>query len=188
MLRPQTGLTPEGPATPLPSKQAGPSNCEEPTMTTAASTSSPRLRLDIDVTELSDDQRRRFTEAVTDLLDEYRSCDEDAEPAVSGWTPRTLNEALTRLDRDGGWVQARAIRQALENGGVVSRAEIYEIGKYKADRMLRGFTRPAKRIVDRMRANGEVPGTALYLLDAVYNHGVMADEFRVPAELADLLD
>jgi hypothetical protein len=148
---------------------------------------SPRLTLNIDVTDLTDEQRRKFTEAVTDLLDEYRSY-EEGEPTVLGWTAKTLTDALTRLDRDGGWVQASAIRRALQNGGTVSRAEIYAIGNYSADRMLRGFTRPTNRIVARMRASGEIPASAVDLLQPQYNKGVQADGFSVPTELAGLLD
>ncbi len=152
----------------------------------SSSSTTPRLALSIDVTELTDEQRRKFTEVVTDLLEEYLA-QEDDEPTVLGWTSTSLREALTRLERDGGWVQARAIQKALSNGGVVTRAEIYKIGNYSADRMLRGFTRPANRIVGRMRASGEIPGAAVPLLESIYNHGVMADEFHVPADLASLL-
>lgn len=146
----------------------------------------PRLTISVDVTDLDDEQRRRFTEAITDLLDEYRNY-EPAEPTVLGWTATALNEALTRLDRDGGWVQAGAIRRALANGGVVTRAEIYEIGKYGEDRMLRGFTRPVNRIVARMRAAGQIPAGAADLIEPIYNTGVQADGFRVPADLSRLI-
>jgi hypothetical protein len=84
-------------------------------------------------------------------------------------------------------MRARTIRQALKNGGAITRAEVYKIGKYDKDRMLRGFTRPANRIVARMRAAGEVPASAVDLLEPMYNNGVQADGFRVPPELADLL-
>ncbi|MFE3722312.1 hypothetical protein [Streptomyces cyaneofuscatus] len=143
-----------------------------------------RLSLDVDVTGLTDEQRRQFTEAVIDLLDKFRN--EEEEPTTLGWTATTLEEALTRLDRDGGWVQAGAIRRALVNGGIVSRAEIYEIGNYEPDRMLRGFTRPTNRIVESMRAAGRIPASAVSLLEPVYV-GVTAESFKVPAELASLL-
>ncbi|MGB8963075.1 MAG: hypothetical protein WCC38_14105, partial [Pseudonocardiaceae bacterium] len=157
----------------------------EPTMS-PTSTSSPRLTLDIDVTDLSDEQRRKFTETITDLLEEYRNYEDD-EPTVRGWSAATLQNALTRLERDGGWVQAGAIRKALANGGTVSRAEIYAIGNYSADRMLRGFTRPANRIVAQMRAAGEIPSSAVDLLEPIYDRGVVADGFRVPSDLATLI-
>jgi hypothetical protein len=146
----------------------------------------PRLTLNVDVTDLSDEQRRKLTEKIADLLDEYRN-HEDDEPTVHGWSVATLQDALTRLERDGGWVQAGAIRKALENGGTVSRAEIYTIGNYDADRMLRGFTRPANRIVAQMRAAGEIPGSAADLLEPIYDRGVQADGFKVPDGLAALL-
>jgi len=98
-----------------------------------------------------------------------------------------LLESLTRLEREGGWVQARAIRTALANGGMVSRDEIYAIGSYDPERMLRGWTRPANRIVAGMRKEGVIPSTAVDLLEPVYDHGVQADGFRVRPELASLL-
>lgn len=154
-------------------------------MTTPGAT--PRLTLTIDVTDLTDEQRRKFTEALTDALDEYRNY-EEGEPTTLGWTAETLSEALTRLDRDGGWVQAGAIRKALANGGTVSREEIYKIGNWGPDRMLRGFTRPVNRIVARMRAAGEVPASAVDLLEFVYDRGVQGGGFRVPEQLVGLLD
>jgi hypothetical protein len=69
--------------------------------------------------------------------------------------------------------------------GSVSRDEVYEIGKYDESRMLRGFTRPANRIVNWMRARGVVPASAVDLLKPVYE-GVQAVGFSVPRELTSL--
>jgi hypothetical protein len=146
--------------------------------------------LTIDVTDLSDEQRRLFTVEVTDLLDQHRNYDEDEnedELVVLGWSSATLGQALQRLEYDGADVQAATIRKALESGGAISRAEVYRIGNYEAGRTLKGFTRPVSRIVNRMRAVGDVPAAAAELLESGYNYGVRADEFRVPAELAELL-
>jgi hypothetical protein len=98
----------------------------------------------------------------------------------------TLGQALKRLEYDGAEVQAATIRRALDNGGSISRADVYEIGNYESGRTLKGFTRPVSRIVNRMRAVGDVPAGAAELLESGYNYGVRADEFRVPAELSAL--
>lgn len=149
---------------------------------------SPRLTLNVDVTDLSDENRLRFTEEVTDLLSRYLDSDEqEVGSTVLGWTAATLDEALTELDRDGSWVQAGAIRRALQNGGTVTRDEVYEIGRYEQTRMLRGFTRPVVRIVNRMRARGVIPASAVDLLTTEYE-GVQAVGFSVPSELVKLAE
>lgn len=151
---------------------------------------SPRLVLDIDVTDLTDEARVDFTEEVAHLLQKYRSQadTEGAEQDSLGWDCDTLEQALTLLERDGGWVQAKVIRRALENGGYASRDEVYELGEYEPNRMLRGFTRPVNRIVARMKESGQIPEGAANLLEPVYDSGVQAGGFRVPRELVDLLD
>lgn len=158
-------------------------------MTAGSVTSpSPRLTLSVDVTDLSDENRLRFTEQVTELLSMYLDGDEqEAESMTQGWTQATLQQALAELDRDGGWVQAAVIRRAIQNGGTASRDEVYELGDYGPTRMLRGFTRPVTRIVGRMRTRGAIPPFAEDLLEPVYE-GVLAVGFRVPAGLVNLAD
>ncbi|WP_367133930.1 hypothetical protein [Saccharothrix sp. HUAS TT1] len=146
----------------------------------------PRLTLSVDVTDLSDADRLRFTEEVTDLLGKYLDGQGTEEASAAGWTQETVQEALLALERDNGWVQAGVIRAAIDNGGTVSREQVYAIGQYESTRMLRGFTRPVNRVVSRMRAKGTIPATAVDLLAPVYNGGVQATAFRVPDELLNL--
>jgi hypothetical protein len=73
------------------------------------------------------------------LADADRRGEEDDAPAP--WTADARVALLTRLD-DEAPVQARAIRLAAASGGRVSREQVYELGGFPDDRMLRGFTRP----------------------------------------------
>ena len=73
------------------------------------------------------------------LADAGRHSDED--DALAPWTADALVALLTRLD-DEAPVQAQAIRLAAQSGGRVTREQVYELGGFPDDRMLRGFTRP----------------------------------------------
>lgn len=154
---------------------------------TLASFATPRLTLTIDVTDLSDAQRVKFTDTVTDLLSDFLGEDEERELRVGGWTRETVQQALLELERDNGWVQAAAIRRAIDDGGIISRETVYELGEYPESRMLRGFTKPVKRIVNRMKSRGAVPESASELLYPTYANGVQADGFRLPDGLSDLM-
>jgi hypothetical protein len=111
----------------------------------------------------------------------------EAEAQVGGWTPGTIAEALGRLERNGGTVQAQAIREASKNGGMIGRKQIFLIGGYPKQRMLRGFTKPVSRVVDAMKSEGLIPQSAVNLLEPTYNSGPRADGFRVPAQLVALI-
>src|SRR5690348_2593771 len=101
----------------------------------------PRLILSIDVTELPDKKRREFADRVTELLSEYREVSDDLEEKIIlGWTSTTLNRALTMLDSGTGQVQAAVIRKALEQGGTITREEVFQIGGYPESRTLSSFT------------------------------------------------
>jgi len=72
-------------------------------------------------------------------------------------------------------------------GGVVSREEVYEIGGYGLERTLRGFTRPAKRIMQNMQDEGLIASAVVPPLTTVYGGDVVASGFRIPEELIALL-
>ncbi|MGE3961051.1 MAG: hypothetical protein AB7F65_05155 [Dehalococcoidia bacterium] len=143
--------------------------------------------ISLDVTGLADPDRLRLISEIKRMVSAYGGYVED-EASVLGWTSRTLAEALTRLERENGWVQADVIRQALANGGIVTRAQVYKIGGYPKSRQLRGFTRPVDRVVTAMQEEGLVPRDAADLIQTMYTSGPVADGFRVPSELAALLD
>ena len=117
------------------------------------------------------------------LADADRRSEEDDAPAP--WTADALVALLTRLD-DEAPVQAKAIRLAARSGGRVTREQVYELGGFPDDRMLRGFTRPPVRLTAALQAEGVVPDHVLPIFVARYPDGVKASYFSVPPEIPAL--
>ncbi len=115
-------------------------------------------------------------------LADARRSDEDDAPAR--WTADALVALLTRLDEEAP-VQGDAIRLAARSGGRVTREQVYELGGFPDDRMLRGFTRPPVRLTAALQAEGVVPDHVLPIFVARYPDGVKASYFSVPPEIAD---
>jgi hypothetical protein len=72
----------------------------------------------------------------------------------------------------------------------VSREDVYDLGDYDQNRMLRGFTRPPNRIAQQLRHQGVIPYTAVDVIKASYDPAfsyVQAKGFRIPAEIAALI-
>ena len=108
-----------------------------------------------------------------------------AADAPAPWTADALVALLTRLD-DEAPVQAKAIRLAARSGGRVTREQVYELGGFPDDRMLRGFTRPPVRLTAALQAEGVVPDHVLPIFVARYPDGVKASYFSVPPEIPAL--
>jgi len=102
---------------------------------------------------------------------------EEADPVP--WTADALLTLLARLDGEAP-VQANVIRLAARSGGRVTRDQVYKLGGFPDDRMLRGFTRPPARITVALQAEGLVPDRILPILVARYPEGVKASYFSVP--------
>jgi hypothetical protein len=117
------------------------------------------------------------------LADADRRSEETTEPVP--WTADALVALLSRLD-DEAPVQAEVIRLAAESGGRVTREQVYELGGFPDDRMLRGFTRPPARLTTALQAKGVVPEDVLPILIARYPDGVKASYFSVPPEVPAL--
>lgn len=113
-----------------------------------------------------------------------------AEPRASGWTTEAVETLLRRLNYEAP-VQEATIRFAAQNGGFVSREDVYRIAEYEPSRQLKGFTRPVNRIAQELRDSGDVPEEALDVLVPVYDEGKhgfgWVDGFRVPAEVISTL-
>lgn len=143
-----------------------------------------RSVLDVEVQEAS----VQDVERVDRFLAEGESKTE--EPIDCGWTARSLGMLLRRLSTEGP-VQEAVIRLAAEQGGFVSREEVYELGEYDAERSLRGFTRPVSRIAQELRDAGVVPDNAVDVLLPVYDPTISsfqkASGFRIPQELIPLI-
>ena len=101
------------------------------------------------------------------------------------WTTEALEALLVRLD-DEAPVQAQAIRLAAQSGGRVSREQVYELGGFPDDRMIRGFTRPPVRLTAALQTDGVVPEGVLPIFVARYPDGVKASYFSVPPEIPSL--
>lgn len=157
----------------------------------------PRPELSLEFHQLSG--RRLFLLRPSDLLaragaldveiDEQSLADADREHeeavAPARWTADGLVALLNRLD-DEAPVQAEAIRLAAQSGGRVTRDQVYELGGFPDDRMLRGFTRPPARLTAALQAEGLVSEHVLPIFVARYPDGVKASFFNVPPEIPAL--
>ena len=99
----------------------------------------------------------------------------DSASAQAAWTNDNFADLLARL-RSEGPVQRLAILHAVENGGFISRDEVYGLGEYDTDRTLRGFTRPTNRIMRWMQFRGYLADGAAEPLSTIYDGGVTATQ------------
>ena len=111
----------------------------------------------------------------------------DERPNAQPWTLEYVRAVLGELDAQGQ-TQADVIREAIELGGRISRARVYEIDGRDEGQMLRGFTRPVKRVISELEAADVLPAGLTPLLDAVYETGVKSSHFAVPGEVVRLFD
>jgi hypothetical protein len=152
---------------------------------------SVRATIEVDVSDLTDQQRRRLEHLIETA---YRDVVETqtADAGVTGaWTREALGTVISRLTAEGRTAQAEAIRRAAHQGGVVSRDEVYQLGDYDAERSLKGFTRPVNRICQELRDAQVVPADAPDLLVPDYDEKIKgyqrARSFSVPADIIGLL-
>ena len=116
-----------------------------------------------------------------------------SEPAETlpwgGWNTPAITRLLAQLEIEAQ-VRATAIRTAAQQGGFVSREQVYQIGDYAEDRSLRGFTRPINRLAQILREQNYLPEGAVDLLWAVYNDDSPATGwaagFRIHPEIMPL--
>lgn len=121
-------------------------------------------------------------------VDAERVADAEEARDAERWTLEALSALLLRLDQEAP-VQAAALRLATsDHGGRVSRAKVYELGDYADDRMLRGFTRPFRRLTATLQGEGSIPPGVSPIFVARYPDGVKASHFSVPAEVPQLLE
>jgi hypothetical protein len=118
-------------------------------------------------------------------VDAGRVADIEDEPPAEPWTSEAVSALLERLDQEAP-VQAAALRLATD--GRVSREEVYELGGYADDRMLRGFTRPFRRLTEALQGEGAIPARLSPIFVARYPDGVKTSYFSVPSEVPPLLE
>lgn len=107
----------------------------------------------------------------------------------AGWTREAVDEFFKRLEADSP-VQAAVLRLAAEQGGAVNRKQVYEIGGYDETRMLRGFTRPVRRICQDLRKEGVLDQDAQDPIEVIYEseNWSQASGFGILPEVAGLMD
>jgi PIN like domain len=131
--------------------------------------------LEVEIDQASSADAERVAEAGEELI---------AEP----WTLEALSALLERLDREDP-LRAAVLRLATpDRGGRVSREKVYELGGFADDRMLRGFTRPFRRLTEALQGEGSIPAGVSPILVARYPDGVKASYFSVPDEVPPLLE
>ncbi|MHB1475214.1 MAG: hypothetical protein ACYDDU_19125 [Dermatophilaceae bacterium] len=133
---------------------------------------------------------------VNRLMDAIQSVQADVdttpleEVEATGWTKALVEKALELLAGSKASVQIKVVKLAIENGGAVTRDEVYELGGYSESRSLKGFTRPANRATLALRDSGDLPEDAEELLEPIYDMSVKsyqrAKGFRIPLEIVKL--
>lgn len=119
--------------------------------------------------------------------DAGRIAEAEEDRPTTPWTIEALSALLERLDAEAP-VQAAALRLAtVRSDGRVGREKVYELGGYSDDRMLRGFTRPFRRLTESLQAESLAPAGVASIFVARYPDGVKASYFSVPSEVPELL-
>jgi hypothetical protein len=115
-----------------------------------------------------------------------QSTSDSPDESVGSWSYASLIPVINML-RAQAPVQEETIVRAVENGGYVSREEIYDIGSYGPERMLKGFTRPVTRLSLEVAANWGLSRFDRDLLIPVYAEMKAGfgwvDGFRVDSSL-----
>ncbi|MFB7255726.1 PIN domain-containing protein [Streptomyces nojiriensis] len=101
-----------------------------------------REHLQVEVSEISV-QNVEMVDARSEL---------EEEEVVGSWNYILLADLIRSL-RVQAPVQEAVVFRAVDNGGFVSRDEVYELGGYEPGRMLKGFTRPIARISQDVALN-----------------------------------
>ncbi|MEV7417488.1 PIN-like domain-containing protein [Streptomyces sp. NPDC089919] len=140
-----------------------------------------REHLQVDVSEVSV-QNVEMVDARSDA---------EEEEVIGAWNYILLADLIRAL-RVQAPVQEAVIFRAVENGGFVSRDEVYEIGGYEPGRMLKGFTRPIARISQDVAVDVGFTRFDQDVLTPVYDEMKAgfgrADGFKVSATLQASLE
>lgn len=117
----------------------------------------------------------------------YRGDREDrpevSEEVTELWTLEAVHHLLSRLPEH----YVAVITYAARNGGYIDRERVYEICGFPSTRMLRGFTRPPRRIAMDLINEGLLHPETEWPLYSMYDKGVRVTRFGVPDEFRWLL-
>jgi hypothetical protein len=148
---------------------------------------SVKSALIIDTEDLDEEVIQKLRAAVDSVLAEASHFTPDPT-AVQGWTPAAAAELARRLRVENRPVQAATIAWAAHHGGYAERNVVYALGGYKQSRSLSGYTKPVRRIMRDMIAEGILPVDAANPMDPEYDPAnpsfQKAQGFRMPADVA----
>lgn len=85
----------------------------------------------------------------------------------------------------------KVVLRAIQNGGHVTRDEVYELLERDKTQSLKGFTKPAASLMERLISSGELPRSARPLLEPIYKQSKtyqQAQGFVVPLQVVSLLN
>lgn len=108
-------------------------------------------------------------------------------PQPTGWTRNTARDLIHRLQQGPYTIQRRVIRQAVVNGGQISRDQLYDVAGFSAERSLRGLASPTNRITADLIDEGRLAVGTPRALRPIYGTGGRAEAYEVPDELVEAL-
>lgn len=118
-----------------------------------------------------------------DLADENLQRLEKKEIPDEGWGEvHDLAGFIDRLPKN----QKKAVLRAIENGGQVSRSEVFSLIGRSEDKSLKGFTKPVTRRMEEIQAKQELRLDATPLLCPIYDGSSryqQAQGFTVPMQV-----
>lgn len=105
-----------------------------------------------------------------------------------GWgRVKNLQEVISSLRPE----TRKVVFRAIQNGGHVTRDEVYELLDRDKTQSLKGFTKPAANLMEKLFISGELPRSARPLLDPIYKQSKtyqQAQGFVVPLQIVSLLN
>lgn len=114
---------------------------------------------------------------------------QNTEQVPGRWTAEFLRDLLELLDGEG-LAQATMIRQAIRQGGEITREQVLRFPEYQERTRLTGITRPVVRLMRLLQARGELAPDAMSALETRYDwegrDRTWASGFAVPPEFLTL--
>jgi hypothetical protein len=101
------------------------------------------------------------------------------------WSNVAYQRLLDDLSSSGNALQAQVVSLAARRGGMVRRAEIYEIAGFSEERSLRRFSLPAQRVALTLVDEGLLRDDAAPPMEAIYEGSVKTIGYRVPNEFVE---
>lgn len=111
----------------------------------------------------------------------------DGTILTCGWdTVKDLSGAIDSLRPE----TRKVVLRAIHNGGHITREEVYELLGRNTTQSLKGFTKPAASLTEKLKSGGELPDDAKPLLEPIYKESKtyqQAQGFAVPVQVVSLM-